>query len=247
MGSFELLFPALIILLLSCVQSVFGMGILVFGTPTFLLLGYSFSETLGLLLPASFIISVAQVALHKEYRPSVSKSLWVICLPAIGASLFISISADFVRSTYFLVACALFVAAAARMSPILKEKLRLIIQNNLAAYHLGMGVLHGMTNMGGSLLGVMAATVHKEKVFARYITAFYYLAFVAVQIIVVLVSEGTQVFENGILYAPIGLVVYLIVGNRLFRHVGNERFQSGMTGFLLLYAGILTLKWLEIL
>ena len=45
MGSFEFLFPALIVLLLSCVQSVFGMGILVFGTPTFLLLGYSFSET----------------------------------------------------------------------------------------------------------------------------------------------------------------------------------------------------------
>jgi len=39
------------------------------------------------------------------------------------------------------------------------------------------------------------------------------------------------------------LVVYLIVGNRLFRNLGNERFQAGMTGFLLLYAGVLTLKW----
>ena len=73
MGLFEFLFPALIILLLSCVQSVFGMGILLFGTPTFLLLRYSFSETLGLLLPALFVISVAQVTLHKENRPSVSK------------------------------------------------------------------------------------------------------------------------------------------------------------------------------
>ena len=243
MGSFEFLFPALIVLLLSCVQSVFGMGILVFGTPTFLLLGYSFSETLGLLLPASFVISVAQVALHKEYGPPVSKSLWVICLPAIGISLFISISAEFVRSTYFLVACALFVAAAARMSPALKEKLRSIIQNNLAAYHLGMGILHGMTNMGGSVLGVMAATVHKEKIYARYITTFYYLAFVAIQIAIVLASEGMEIFENGILYAPMSLVVYLIVGNRLFRNLGNERFQAGMTGFLLLYAGVLTLKW----
>jgi len=195
------------------------------------------------LLPASFVISVAQVALHKEYRPPVSKSLWVICLPAIGISLFISISAEFVRSTYFLVACALFVAAAARMSPALKEKLRSIIQNNLAAYHLGMGILHGMTNMGGSVLGVMAATVHKEKIYARYITTFYYLAFVAIQIAIVLTSEGMEIFENGILYAPMSLVVYLIVGNRLFRNLGNERFQAGMTGFLLLYAGVLTLKW----
>jgi uncharacterized membrane protein YfcA len=121
MGSFEFLFPALIILLLSCVQSVFGMGILVFGTPTFLLLGYSFPETLGLWLPASLVISVAQIALHKGNRPPVSKLLWAICLPAIGISLFISISAEFARSTYFLVACALFVAAAARISPALKK------------------------------------------------------------------------------------------------------------------------------
>ncbi len=110
-----------------------------------------------------------------------------------------------------------------------------------------MGILHGMTNMGGSVLGVMAATVHKEKIYARYITTFYYLAFVAVQIAIVLASEGMEIFENGILYAPMSLVVYLIVGNRLFRNVGNERFQAGMTGFLLLYAGILTLKWLEVL
>jgi hypothetical protein len=110
-----------------------------------------------------------------------------------------------------------------------------------------MGVLHGMTNMGGSLPGVMAATVHKEKINARYITAFHYFAFVAVQVAVVLVSAGMKIFGNGILYAPIGLIVYLILGNRLFQHVGNDRFQSGMTGFLLLYAGVLVIKWLEVL
>lgn len=144
-----------------------------------------------------------------------------------------------------MVACALFIAAAARMSPLLKEKLRQIIQNNLPAYHLGMGVLHGMTNMGGSLLGVMAATVHKEKIFARYITAFYYLAFVTVQVAVLLASEGLKPFETGVYYAPISLIVYLIIGNRLFQYVGNEKFQSGMTGFLLLYSVIVALKWLD--
>jgi len=241
----EFIIAATIILVLSCVQSIFGMGILVFGTPTFLLLGYSFSETLGLLLPASLLISIAQISLHKEIRPPVSKSLWVICLPSIGVSLFISISADLIQSTYFLVACALFIAAAARMSPLLKEKLRQIIQNNLPAYHLGMGVLHGMTNMGGSLLGVMAATVHKEKINARYITAFYYLAFVTVQVAVLLASEGLKPFETGVYYAPISLIVYLIIGNRLFQYVGNEKFQSGMTGFLLLYSVIVALKWLD--
>ena len=42
-----------IIALLAVVQSIFGMGILVFGTPTLLLIGFDFTTVLGLLLPSS--------------------------------------------------------------------------------------------------------------------------------------------------------------------------------------------------
>ena len=34
------------IILYSLIQSVFGIGLLVFGTPTMLLMGYSYTETL---------------------------------------------------------------------------------------------------------------------------------------------------------------------------------------------------------
>src|SRR4051794_26324194 len=43
------------------VQSVFGVGLLVFGTPTLLLLGFSFEDVLAYLLPCSIVISVLQV------------------------------------------------------------------------------------------------------------------------------------------------------------------------------------------
>src|SRR4029077_18049110 len=42
--------------------SVFGVGLLVFGTPTLLLLGFSFAEVLAYLLPCSIVISALQVA-----------------------------------------------------------------------------------------------------------------------------------------------------------------------------------------
>src|SRR5689334_5010852 len=51
----------LIVGTLSVVQSLFGIGLLVFGTPSLLLLGYSFADTLAILLPASITISVLQV------------------------------------------------------------------------------------------------------------------------------------------------------------------------------------------
>ena len=50
-----------IVALFSTVQSVFGVGLLVFGTPTLLLLGCSFEETIAYLLPSSALISVMQV------------------------------------------------------------------------------------------------------------------------------------------------------------------------------------------
>src|SRR5260221_11193198 len=51
-----------LVLVLAAVQSVFGVGLLVFGTPTLLLLGLPFPEVLAYLLPCSVVISTLQVA-----------------------------------------------------------------------------------------------------------------------------------------------------------------------------------------
>ena len=58
----ELILEIFIIIAFAIVQSIFGMGLLVFGTPTFLLLGYSFGEVLNLLVPASVAISALQLS-----------------------------------------------------------------------------------------------------------------------------------------------------------------------------------------
>ena len=57
----EIYYLVIIIAVFSIVQSIFGVGLLLFGTPTLLLLGYSYSETLWLLLPCSVTISLIQV------------------------------------------------------------------------------------------------------------------------------------------------------------------------------------------
>ena len=57
----EIYYLVTIIAVFSVIQSIFGVGILLFGTPTLLLLEYSYSETLWLLLPCSVVISLIQV------------------------------------------------------------------------------------------------------------------------------------------------------------------------------------------
>ena len=55
------------ILLTAVVQSIFGVGMLLFGTPILLLLGYSFVDALGIVLPISIAISLLQVIKHVDY------------------------------------------------------------------------------------------------------------------------------------------------------------------------------------
>jgi uncharacterized protein len=51
-----------LVLVLAAIQSVYGVGLLVFGTPVLLLLGLPFPEVLAYLLPCSIAISTLQVA-----------------------------------------------------------------------------------------------------------------------------------------------------------------------------------------
>ena len=53
-------FEIIIILALITIQSIFGVGLLLFGTPSFLLLGYDFANTINILMPVSITISALQ-------------------------------------------------------------------------------------------------------------------------------------------------------------------------------------------
>ena len=67
----------LVIAVFSVVQSIFGVGLLVFGTPTFLLLGVSYVDAVGYLLPSSLLLSFLQTHGFKNkirIAPMIAKS-----------------------------------------------------------------------------------------------------------------------------------------------------------------------------
>jgi len=51
----------------SFIQAIFGVGVLLFGTPVLLLLGYGFADTLSVLLPISIAINALQIIKHHPY------------------------------------------------------------------------------------------------------------------------------------------------------------------------------------
>lgn len=78
------------LILTTVIQSLFGVGILLFGTPLLLLLGYDFSYTLSVLLPISIAINMLQVVKHYNYiNFDLYKNILLYSIPFIVLFLFI--------------------------------------------------------------------------------------------------------------------------------------------------------------
>ena len=86
--------PILISLII--IQSIFGVGLLLFGTPSFLLLGYDFPNTINILMPISILISFIQF-----FRSKVKDKVFIFnynlfCLPFLVLFLFLLIIVEYI-------------------------------------------------------------------------------------------------------------------------------------------------------
>ena len=85
-------FEILIIAVLIFFQSIFGIGLLLFGTPTFLLLGYNFLDVLNILLPISITISAIQFFSSDTENKEFKYNFNFFCLPPLILTLFFIIN-----------------------------------------------------------------------------------------------------------------------------------------------------------
>ena len=72
-----------ILLLLTFFQSIFGIGLLLLGTPTLFLLGFNYYETINILLPISILVSFIQVIKSKEKIKNFKIDFNFFCLPGL--------------------------------------------------------------------------------------------------------------------------------------------------------------------
>ena len=65
------------------VQSIFGIGLLLLGTPTFLLLGYGYFDVLNILLPFSILISLSQIISYREKNFKFASKIFIFSVPTL--------------------------------------------------------------------------------------------------------------------------------------------------------------------
>jgi uncharacterized protein len=234
---------AVVVAVFAVVQSVFGMGLLVFGTPTLLLLGLPFANALGWLLPASVAISAIQVFGNAE----LAKAEWrgvrpLFCIVPLVIALALVLTFDLHAKIDPVVGTMLVTASAIRLNATLQQQLAAFIARAERVYLALMGLLHGFTNMGGAFLSVYASAIHRDKYAVRATVSGYYLAFGVFQIATIALLKPEVLGGQSLAAAAISTTIYWLIGRFLFSRASPQIYERAITGFIAFYGVAVLVK-----
>lgn len=232
----------IIILATSMVQSIFGVGVLLFGTPLMLLLGYGFVDALSVLLPVSLAISCLQLLKHHEYIDrALYKNVLIYSVPLIMAFLFLVTSIKI--NIGIIIGVLLVFVAVKSFSVVIENALQWVVRYE-RIYLAMTGLIHGMSNLGGSLLTVMIYSKKYPKDQTRATAAACYATFAFCQLLTLyLIGSELQIpYAERISLVQVGIVMYLFTEKVLYNSIDNEKYAKLFTLFLFVAGVTLIIK-----
>jgi uncharacterized protein len=244
----------LITFALVILQTIVGVGVLVLGTPLFLLFNYNIIEIMSLLLPISITTSFLNYIYLKSNKEKfkinldkeIKKDFILIFLPGIFLGLFLTSKLINYINFEILVAVVIFISLLVKWKyeniintlPLNFKKIILII----------ISVIHGLTNSGGTLLTIFFTVFSKNKKNqSRYSITFYYLILAAVQYFVFLI-----IFQNQItIFYPYQILLIIIfaiyIGTITVKYISQNYFKRAIEMLALFSASFLLLNNLIII
>ena len=199
----------LVIITLIIFQSIFGVGLLLFGTPTFLYFNYSFSETLSLLLPISFTISLIQYLNSKEKDIYFNNKFNLFTLPSLVVCQIIILNYQNIINLKIFISIMLILLSITSLDAKKFSFLRLknIYKNIFLIF---LGIIHGLTNLGGGFLALYSnIIVKKNKNLTRYYISYGYLVMVSVQLIILFTLHNKDFDYYNLFYVILVFIFYL--------------------------------------
>ena len=223
-----------VIVLTATIQSLFGVGVLLFGTPLLLVLGYDFVTALTTLLPISLAINLVQVGKHYEQIDrSFYRKVLTITIPLVIACLLLVTRLKL--NIGAAVGVFLLFVAMKNVLPRVNQAVESLVRYE-KSYFAVMGIIHGLTNLGGSLLTAVIHSKHYEKDVARVTTAASYGTFALFQIMTLLVSlKPDQLPPAGNLpLILIGVGMFFLTEQLVYTRLDAARYRAVFAGFLFL-------------
>ena len=233
-------FEIIIILVLITIQSIFGVGLLLFGTPSFLLLGYDFASTLNILIPVSITISALQFFKSKVSDRNFIKEYNLFCLPFLILFLVLALKFKHFFDFKIIVAFLLIFSSILILNKRRFSSFKKIFFNSKKYILIGIGCVHGLTNMGGSFLAIYSTLISKNiKEVSRYYISYGYLIMGILQFITVLFISFKILDFNKLYYIFLAVMVYF-PAQKIFKNINDKKFSRYINLIALIY-GLLIL------
>mgnify|MGYP001483402156 CR=1 FL=1 len=220
-----------IIIILSVFQTIVGVGILVLGTPILLLLGLEMINVMIILLPLSILNSLMNISylrykFNKINIDSNMRSYFIfICFPGIFFGLFIlKILNDYLNFN-FLVALVIWLFVIATY---VNKKKNLKFSKKVKKILIFLiGIIHGITNSGGSLLSMLIVNTYSKNLnFIRFQIIFFYF-FLALfhYFSVMLIFNFNFLSELKFTYV-LSLLIGIIIGNIISSRINISQLRN---------------------
>ena len=234
-----------LILVLALVQSLFGVGILLFGTPILLIMGYEYQEALMYLLPASAALSWSQVWDFRAYKldGGYRKHFLLICIPSLMLGMFVTQYFNFKFEIRVFVTCMLFLAFILRTSSRLRVKLQSLMRRKLKIALASMGLIHGLSNMGGSVLTPLVSSLYSDKNKVMAGVSFDYAFMATFQLLILVLIQGHKFIPQYFVCSLLALAVRYFIGKKVFAFTKEKYYQRLINGFILANAVFLFLSF----
>ena len=234
-----------LVLSLSIIQSITGVGVLLIGTPILLLNGYDIITSINSLLPLSILTSLLNLIFFKIQKKKapvtkdtkIIKIFFIYCLPGVFIG---TVMILFFKN---LINFEIVISLVILFTVILKNKFKsLLLSINKKikiTFITSIGIIHGLTNAGGSLLSIFVLSFgnNKDTVTSRYnITYFYFFLALTQYLIfkIIFYNHDIYIFENYVFLFFI-LVIGCIIGNLMSLVIKKELF-----GFFVDFLAIIT-------
>lgn len=232
-----------IIFFTSFVQSIFGTGILLFGTPLMLLSGYSFFVSLSILLPTSLLISFLQIVKNKENVDiNFIKRVLIFSVPLIVIFLVLRNYLSFNGNIF--VALFLVIFSLRDLIPSANYTIQRSMKNE-SFFLMVMGIVHGLTNLGGALLSAIVFNQNSSKITKRSTIASAYLVFAIFQLVTLYYIEQNFIFGKiNLLYWMVGLFTFYFCDKFIFLKISDTKFEFLSKIFLFVMGTALFIKTL---
>ena len=228
----------IVIIVISFIQSIFGVGVLLFGTPILLILGYDFASVLTILLPISLFINILQVVQDKKHiNLKYYKMLLLYSIPPIVLLLWLTVELDLKTSLF--IGLFLIVISLKSFSLQISTFISTLFSYQ-KSFLFFQGAVHGLTNLGGSLLtsNVFALKLNKNQ--TRATISVSYLTFAIFQLLTLVTIGKIQVIRIELII--IGVLTYLITNQFIYKKISNKIYDKMFAVFLFISGLILIIK-----